>query len=103
MRFNHAVNHEFYRARGEPVTGIFFPRILDGRNILRPQLRRILEIRNVKAECQIAVAKKLVIEIELLEITSGAVDARQAIFVGPADTIPERCKFVTASWFWDHR
>ena len=49
------------------------------------------------------MAKKLVIEIELLEITSGAVDARQAIFISPADTIPERCKFFTASRFWDQR
>ena len=103
MRFNHAVDHEFHRARGEPVAGIFFTRILNGGNILRPQLRRILEIRNVEAERQIAVAKKFVIEIELFEVTSGAVNARQAIFIRPADTIPERCKFFTTSRLWNHR
>ena len=49
------------------------------------------------------MAKEFVVEIELLEITSGAVDTRQAIFIGPADTIPQRCKFFTASRFGDHR
>src|SRR5215470_11331955 len=77
---------------GKPVARVFPARIFDGGEILRPESGRVLKVGDVETQGQFAVPQQFVVELQLLKVATGAVHARQAVFVGPVDSCTKRAQ-----------
>ncbi len=99
VRFDDAIDHHLHHAAREPVASVFFAGLFDRVDIFGTQLRRVQKIGDVHAQRQIAAAAQFIVESELFEIATGAVNACQAIFIGPMQAGTKSCKFFGSSEF----
>ncbi len=89
VRFDDAVDHHFHNVRVNPLVVELPASRFDCIDVLRAELRWIQKVRDVEAKGLLAIAAQLIVEVEILEVTSGAVHARQSVFIGPLDTPTE--------------
>ena len=99
VRFDDAVHHEFYCVGIHPGVMIFLASAFDGVQILGPHFRWVHEVGDIKAQGQIAVPAQFVVKLELWKIAAGAVNACQAMLIGPFDTVAKSGKFFRAGRF----
>ena len=96
VRFDDAVDHEFHGVGVDPGVVIFLARAFDGFEVLRAHFRRVHEIGDVEAQGQIAVAAQFVVELQLGKIAACAVNAGEAILIGPLDAVAKSGEFFGA-------
>ena len=70
--------------------------MLDGLEVLGPELGGIEEVSDIQAHAEIAAAAHFVEQIELFEILAGAVDPRDAVLVRPFHARAQRQKLFAA-------
>ncbi len=99
VRFDNAVDHHFHNVRVNPLVVEFPASRFDRVDVLRAELRRIQKIRDVEAKGLLAFAAQFIVEVEILEVTSGAVHARQPVFVRPFDARAESREIFAARRF----
>ena len=61
----------------------FLARSFDGLEILRAKFRRVQDIGDVEADGELFVVAQFLEEIEIFEIAASAVDAGDAVPIGP--------------------
>ena len=76
MRFNDAVQPQFYDSGRKPMAVIFFSRVLDSFNVLLTQFRRVEKISDLHAYRKLSVTVKSVVEFQFVEIVRIKVAAR---------------------------
>ncbi len=99
MRFDDAVHHEFDGPGVNPLVMMFLAGVLNGVEVLRPELRRIQEVCDVHAHREIATVAHFVEKIEHFEILPGAVYTSYAVFVRPFHSRAKRQELFGASRF----
>jgi hypothetical protein len=75
----------------------FVSRVFDSVEVLRPESRRIKEVGDIEAQSQVAVAAQFVIEVERLKVSTGTVDACQAVLIGPFNAGTQRQELLATS------
>ena len=79
----------------------FLAGVLDGVEVLLPEPGRIEEVSNIHAHGQVTAVAHLVVEIEHFKISTGAVDACDAVLVGPFHARAKGRKFFGARRLWN--
>ena len=102
VRFDHAIHHKFDGLGVDPVVVEFLAGMVDSIEVLRPEFGRIEEVSDIHAHAQVAATAHFVEEIERFEILSSAVDASDAVFVGPFHACAQRQKLFDARRFWNN-